>query len=82
MNFLIYLTTLKYHISVIFQIVLENPLAGIMYGPVIEPPHSGALFSSYSDELLRLGGFHKVPILTGVTSNEAAAVGDIPGMFV
>lgn len=65
----------------IFQIVLENPLAGIMYSPVIEPRHNGALFSSYSDELLRQDGFHNVPILTGVTSNEAGAAGEIPGTF-
>lgn len=63
----------------LLQITLENPLAGIMYGPVIEPPHNGALFSTYSDELLRQGGFHKVPILTGVNSNEGAAVREIPG---
>lgn len=69
------------HLLTLLQITFENPLEGIMYGPVIEPPHNGALFSSYSDELLRQGGFHRVPILTGVNSNEGAAVGELPGMF-
>lgn len=53
-----------------------------MFSPVIEPQHQEAFFSNYSDKLLREGAFHKVPLLLGVNSNEAAAVGDITGKFL
>nr|CAI5868611.1 unnamed protein product [Callosobruchus analis] len=60
-------------------IALENPLAGIMFGPVMEPYHDGAFFYNKSEELLRAGEFHRVPVLMGVNSNEAVTANDIPG---
>ncbi|KAJ8937475.1 hypothetical protein NQ314_011864 [Rhamnusium bicolor] len=60
---------------------LINPLAGIMYGPVKEPYHEGAVFYNNSKELLSQGGFHRIPTLIGVTSNEGAAIGDIPALL-
>nr|CAH7767200.1 unnamed protein product [Callosobruchus chinensis] len=59
-------------------IALENPLAGIMFGPVIEPYHDGAFFYNKSEELLRTGEFNRVPVLMGINSNEAVAANDIP----
>lgn len=50
-----------------------------MYGPVIEPEHDGAFFSQNSDEFLRQGRFHRVPLLMGFNSNEAAVATEITG---
>lgn len=50
-----------------------------MFSPVIEPLYEGAFFSRYSDVLLRQGGFARVPLLMGLTSNEMAGFGLVPG---
>lgn len=50
-----------------------------MFGPVIEPEYNGAFFTKYSDQLLRQGGFARVPLLMGMTSNEASVAGTVPG---
>ncbi|KAG5895360.1 hypothetical protein JTB14_029587 [Gonioctena quinquepunctata] len=63
------------------QLALENPLAGIQFGPVIEPNHKGAFFSNYSDELLLQGHYNRVPTIIGVNSNEAAYAGDVSGLI-
>ncbi|KAJ8922685.1 hypothetical protein NQ315_007717 [Exocentrus adspersus] len=62
-------------------ITLENPLQGIFFGPVIEPESEEAIVVGRSDELFVEGSFQRVPILTGVNSNEAAAVGDVPDIL-
>ncbi|CAH1975195.1 unnamed protein product [Acanthoscelides obtectus] len=62
-------------------ITLENPLAGLTFGPVIEPYHDGAFFFNKSEDLLRTGAFHRVPVLLGVNSNEAVAASGIPSIL-
>ncbi|XP_023309934.1 venom carboxylesterase-6-like [Anoplophora glabripennis] len=62
-------------------ITLENPLEGLFFSPVIEPEHDGAIVVGMSDELLQQGAFNKVPVLLGLNSNEAAAVGVIPDIL-
>ncbi|XP_074041303.1 venom carboxylesterase-6 isoform X2 [Leptinotarsa decemlineata] len=62
-------------------IALENPLAGIQFGPVIEPYHSGAFFFNYSERGLSEGHFNHVPTIMGVNSNEGATAGSIPALI-
>ncbi|CAG9856921.1 unnamed protein product [Phyllotreta striolata] len=59
-------------------LVKNNPLAGLVFSPVIEPPHEGAFFSSYSHQLLSEGKFNRVPVIMGINSNEANVIDDIP----
>ncbi|KAJ8952067.1 hypothetical protein NQ318_010977 [Aromia moschata] len=61
---------------------LDDALAGLNYGPVIEPDYDGALFVNKSEELLSQGGFHRIPTIMGFTSNEASAFGDIPRIIM
>ncbi|VEN60664.1 unnamed protein product [Callosobruchus maculatus] len=62
-------------------ITSENPLAGIFFGPVIEPYHDSAFFYNKSEELLRTGQFNRVPVLMGINSNEAVAANEIPAVL-
>ncbi|XP_074041243.1 uncharacterized protein [Leptinotarsa decemlineata] len=63
------------------KIALKNPLAGIQFGPVIEPYHNGAFFYNYSERGLSEGYFNHVPTIIGVNSNEGAATGSIPALI-
>ncbi|XP_072396452.1 carboxylic ester hydrolase-like [Diabrotica undecimpunctata] len=62
-------------------ITLGNPLAGIMFSPVIEPYHKDAFFYNYSDVLLRKGEYNRVPVIIGVNSKEAAVADGIPALI-
>nr|CAH7763187.1 unnamed protein product [Callosobruchus chinensis] len=61
--------------------VLIDTLAGLTYGPVKEPVHDGAFFYNNSEENLRNGHFHRVPVLMGTTSNEAIAFGTLTSLL-
>ncbi|XP_019879234.2 juvenile hormone esterase-like [Aethina tumida] len=65
--------------STIYSYVIgtRNPLNGLPYGPVMEPDHEGAFFSSKSHELLKNGGFLKVPMIIGYNSEEAVSASTI-----
>ncbi|XP_050507408.1 juvenile hormone esterase [Diabrotica virgifera virgifera] len=52
------------------NMLLRNPLQGLVFTPVIEPNHDDAVITEYSHELLKQGKFHHVPILAGYTSLE------------
>nr|WEQ60881.1 esterase [Phaedon brassicae] len=68
--------------SSVSTIVTEmNPLEGVYFGPVKEPVHPGAFFTGESDKKLSSGNFTRVPVLLGVNSNEAAAVGFITTLW-
>ncbi|XP_030756467.1 pyrethroid hydrolase Ces2e-like [Sitophilus oryzae] len=56
---------------VYLAIALDNLLNGMPIGPVREPEHEGAVFTSRSHEDLKNGHFHKVPVIVGLNSNEA-----------
>ncbi|XP_049825157.1 juvenile hormone esterase [Aethina tumida] len=65
----------------LYTIGTRNPLSGLPYGPVMEPDHEGAFFSSKSHELLQNGGFHKVPMIIGYNSEEAVSASAIPDLL-
>ncbi|XP_049825070.1 juvenile hormone esterase-like [Aethina tumida] len=65
----------------LFDVGTRNPLDGLPYGPVMEPDHEGAFFSSKSHELLQNGGFHKVPMIIGYNSEEAVYADNIPDLL-
>ncbi|XP_050507407.1 acetylcholinesterase-like [Diabrotica virgifera virgifera] len=50
--------------------ILRNPLEGLVFAPVMEPDHDGAVITEYSYGLLTEGKFHHVPILAGYNSLE------------
>ncbi|XP_049825184.1 venom carboxylesterase-6-like isoform X25 [Aethina tumida] len=68
-------------VNYLFLIPVRNPLNGLPYGPVMEPDHEGAVFSSKSYELLQNGNFHKVPMIIGYNSEEAVYVSQIPDLL-
>ncbi|XP_074041267.1 juvenile hormone esterase isoform X2 [Leptinotarsa decemlineata] len=76
-----YKTLQQVSIGIASRIALENPLAGIQFGPVIEPYHNGAFFYNYSEKGLSEGYFDHVPTIIGVNSNEGAATGSIPALI-
>lgn len=47
-----------------------NPLNGLVFAPVLEPNHPGAVITNKSHELLRRGIYNKVPQLIGFNSLE------------
>lgn len=47
-------------------------------GPVIEPPSSESLLTSYSFETLSSGNSHKIPMIIGFNNNEASAADKFP----
>ncbi|KAK4881475.1 hypothetical protein RN001_004794 [Aquatica leii] len=47
-----------------------NLLNGLPFGPIIEPPHIGAVVTNYSYEQLKNGLFHRIPYLMGINSQE------------
>lgn len=53
------------------QTLVTNPLHGLPIGPVIEPPHDGAIYIGNYHDLLVNGHFADVPIIMGHTSLEA-----------
>ncbi|VEN55896.1 unnamed protein product [Callosobruchus maculatus] len=61
--------------------VLIDTLAGLTYGPVKEPVHDGAFFYNNTEDNLRNGHFHRVPVLMGTTSNEAVAFGIVTSLL-
>lgn len=54
---------------------------GLIFAPVIEPEHEGALFTGRSHQMLEEGQFHDVPIIIGYTSLEAL-LPEIPGTLM
>ncbi|KAF7266119.1 hypothetical protein GWI33_020491 [Rhynchophorus ferrugineus] len=56
---------------VYLAIAIDNVLNGLPMGPVKEPDHEGAVFSSRSHEDLKNGAFQRVPVIIGLNSNEA-----------
>ncbi|CAH1119276.1 unnamed protein product [Phaedon cochleariae] len=60
------------------QIMMEDPLEGVQFGPVIEPYHKDAVVDQENIEVMSTGKFQRVPLLIGMNSNEAAAPSRIP----
>ncbi|XP_072386373.1 juvenile hormone esterase-like [Diabrotica undecimpunctata] len=52
------------------KVMASNPVQGLVFTPVKEPNHSGAVITGNSHQLLKEGKFHHVPILAGYTSLE------------
>lgn len=59
---------------------MTNPLHGLPIGPVIEPPHDGAIYTGNYHDLLENGDFADVPIIIGHTSLEAGP-NDLSGKY-
>ncbi|XP_057654109.1 venom carboxylesterase-6-like isoform X1 [Diorhabda carinulata] len=76
-----YSTLHQFSLLVATVITLKNPLAGIMYSPVMEPCHEGAFFCNRSDDLLKNGEYYRVPVIIGVNSNEGVVAKDLPALF-
>ncbi|GJQ72645.1 hypothetical protein Trydic_g1307 [Trypoxylus dichotomus] len=51
-----------------------DPLNGLVYAPVIEPPNDGAAVTAASYEELKRGNFNQVPLLMGYNSAEATGL--------
>lgn len=60
------------------MMISVNMREGLLFAPVIEPEHDGAVLTGRSHELLENGDFHQVPIIIGYTSLEAL-LSEIPG---
>lgn len=54
---------------------------GLLFAPVIEPEHEGAILTRRSHQLLEEGHFHDVPIVMGYNSMEAL-LDEIPGTLL
>ncbi|KAG5877269.1 hypothetical protein JTB14_009765 [Gonioctena quinquepunctata] len=52
------------------ELVSTNPSSGLVYAPVTEPDHDGAVVTGKSHEKLKNGQFHQIPIIVGYTSLE------------
>jgi len=52
------------------QLIISNPLQGLVFAPVVEPQHPNAVITEKSYQLLAEGKFHQVPILMGYNSLE------------
>nr|WCC58166.1 carboxylesterase [Pharsalia antennata] len=57
-----------------------NMREGLLFAPVVEPEHDGAVFTSRSHQQLENGDFHQVPIIMGYTSVEAL-LSEIPDVL-
>ncbi|GJQ72646.1 hypothetical protein Trydic_g1308 [Trypoxylus dichotomus] len=58
-------------------VISPDPLNGLVYAPVIEPPHDGAVVTEASYEKLKQGNFIQVPQLMGYNSAEASPLRDV-----
>nr|ANS53406.1 esterase 6 [Sitophilus oryzae] len=52
------------------ETIEENPRDGLIFGPVIEPSHDGAVVTWKSYEKMASGDFNQVPYMMGFTSQE------------
>lgn len=50
---------------------MSSPLHGLPIAPVMEPPHSDAIYTGSYHTLIEEGKFEDVPIMMGYTSLEA-----------
>nr|XP_022918844.1 venom carboxylesterase-6-like [Onthophagus taurus] len=62
------------------SILLNDPLNGLVYAPVIETSNPTELFSYKSYEQLNSGNFTKVPIIIGYNSEEGEGFNDVVGL--
>lgn len=60
----------------IFQHIPQIDKTGIAFGPTIEPPHEGAVFTESSFDAFKAGRFNRVPLIMGLTSLETAIFSD------
>ncbi|KAJ8955015.1 hypothetical protein NQ318_000447 [Aromia moschata] len=58
----------------------NNPRDGLVFTPVIEPDHDGAIVTKKSHQLLSDGEFNAVPVIIGYTSLEAL-LQEIPALL-
>ncbi|XP_074027358.1 carboxylic ester hydrolase isoform X2 [Leptinotarsa decemlineata] len=61
--------------KVILSIFPNLLQTGLVFSPVIEKDHEDAFLTKNSMDLLKSGLFARVPLLTGMTSNEIAVLG-------
>ncbi|GLV39965.1 uncharacterized protein CBL_10861 [Carabus blaptoides fortunei] len=57
---------------------LYDPLNGLPFAPVIEPPSDDAVLTGYSYSTLNTGNFSRVPVLFGYNSLEARVAQNLP----
>ncbi|XP_023311383.1 acylcarnitine hydrolase isoform X2 [Anoplophora glabripennis] len=62
------------------MMVTVNMREGLLFAPVIEAEHDGAVFTGRSHQQLENGEFHEVPIIIGYTSLEAL-LSEIPDIL-
>ncbi|KAJ8983203.1 hypothetical protein NQ317_016424 [Molorchus minor] len=66
--------------SMVSQLLTSNPRDGLVFTPVIEPEHEGAILTENSHQLLERGEFNRVPLIIGYNSLEAL-LSEIPELL-